>query len=220
MRRAISASGNVLSASRTLSAMSRRYRRFSPANPAASNNNVIIVDNRSLSRCDRALRFMQSHTRALILQRRNCRDGTRMVVADFHGGFDWFVVAGGGDPGNAIGAQGAGVDAPGYSVPVHPVDFELVTNQIVGIADDDAICCRIKIDNVTRTRRTSGQPLALSDREQLDPVMFTNEVSIDVVNFAAMKFIFTQMRAQKRLVIVAGNKTNFLAVNLVGDLQA
>src|SRR5207248_10564303 len=133
---------------------------------------------------------------------------------------DWFVVAGGGDPGNSIGTQGAGVDAPGYSVPIHAVDFEFAYDQIVGIADDDAICCRIKIDDITRARRTPGQPLALSDREQLDPVMFSNEVSIDVVNLAAMKFIFTQMRAQKRLVIVAGNKTNFLAVNLVGDLQA
>src|SRR5436309_6989510 len=100
-------------------------------------------------------------------------------------------------------------------MPINAIDLELVANQVVRIADDDAICCRIKIDNITRTRRTPGQPLALSDREQLDPVMFTNEVSVDVVNFATMKFVFTQMRAQKRLVIVAGNKTNFLAVNLI-----
>ena len=91
---------------------------------------------------------------------------------------------------------------------------------IVRIANDDAVCCRIKIDNVPRARRTAGQPFALSDREQLEPVMFTEEISIDIVNLAAVKFVFTDMRTQKRLVIVAGNKTNFLAIDLVGNFKA
>src|SRR6266550_4254076 len=99
-----------------------------------------------------------------------------MIISDLHEGF-----------------AGAGVGDPGSRMPVNTIDFEFVANQVVRIADDDAIRCRIKIDNVTRAGRTPGQPLALSDREQLDPVVFTNEVSIDVVNFAAMKFIFTQM---------------------------
>src|SRR5438552_349472 len=202
MRRAISASGNVLSASRTLSAMSRRYRRFSPANPAASKNNVIIVDNRSLSRCDRALRFMQSHMGAIVLQRHNCRERTRMVVADFHGGFEC-----------------AAVSACGCWMPIDAIDFEFAHDQIICVANDNSICLGIEIHHVARTRRTPGQPFTLSDREHLDAVMFTEKVSIDVVNFAAMKFVLTQMRAQERLVIVAGNKTNFLAVNLVGNLK-
>ena len=50
--------------------------------------------------------------------------------------------------------------------------------------------------------------------------MFTEEISIDIVNLAAVKFVFTDMRTQKRLVIIAGNKANFLAVDLIGDLQA
>ena len=105
-------------------------------------------------------------------------------------------------------------------MPIHAVDFEFITNQIFGIADDDAICCRIEIDNVTRPRRTARQPFALSDREQLDAVMFGDEVSIDIVNFAAMKFVFAEMRTQKCFVIVSGNETDFLAVDLVGDFQA
>src|SRR5215831_16029743 len=103
-------------------------------------------------------------------------------------------------------------------MPIHTIDLELLADQVVGIANNDAICFRIEIDNITRTQRTAGQPFALSDREQLDALMFTDEISSDVVNFAAMKFVFAQMGTQKCLVIVAGNKTNFLAVNLVGDL--
>ena len=105
-------------------------------------------------------------------------------------------------------------------MPVHTIDLEFVANQIVRVADDDAICCRIEIDHITRPRRTAGKSFALTDREQLDAVMFADEISIDIVNLAAMKFVFAQMRAQKRLVIVAGNKTNFLTVDLVGDFQA
>src|SRR6266513_4037428 len=105
-------------------------------------------------------------------------------------------------------------------MPVHTIDLELLANQVVGIANDDAICCRIEIDDITRTRRTAGQPFALSDCEQLDSAMFTQEISIDIVNLAAVKFVFTDMRTQKRLVIIAGNKANFLAVDLIGDLQA
>ena len=105
-------------------------------------------------------------------------------------------------------------------MPVHTIDLEFLANQVICIADDDPICCRVEIYNVTGTRRTAGQPLALTDRKHLDAVMFTDEISIDVVNFAALKFVFAQMGTQKRLVIVSGNKTNFLAVDLVGDLQA
>ena len=86
------------------------------------------------------------------------------------------------------------------------------------VADDDTISFGIQIDHVTRTRGTAGKSFPLSDREQLDAVVFANEISIDVVNFAAMKFVIAQMRTQKRLVIVAGNETNLLAVDFVGDL--
>ena len=50
--------------------------------------------------------------------------------------------------------------------------------------------------------------------------MFSDEISIDIVNLAAMKFVFAEMRTQKRFVIVSRNKTNFLAIDLVGDFQA
>ena len=50
--------------------------------------------------------------------------------------------------------------------------------------------------------------------------MLADEISIDIVNLAAMKFVFAKMRAQEGLVIVAGNKTNLLAVDLVRDFQA
>jgi len=49
--------------------------------------------------------------------------------------------------------------------------------------------------------------------------VFANKVSIDVVNLAAMKLVFTEMRTQKRFVIIAGNETDLLTVELVGDFQ-
>ena len=105
-------------------------------------------------------------------------------------------------------------------MPVYAIDLEFIHHQIIGVADDDTICFRIQIGDVTRTRRTAGKSFPLSDREQLDAVVFANEISIDVVNFAAMKFVIAQMRTQKRLVIVAGNETDLLAVDFVGHFQA
>ena len=105
-------------------------------------------------------------------------------------------------------------------MPVYPLNFELIANQILGVADDHAICFRIEIDDITRTQRTAGQSFALADREELDAIVLADEISIDIVNLAAMKCRVAQMRAQERFVIVAGNKTNLLAVDLVGDLQA
>ena len=129
-----------------------------------------------------------------------------MAVADFHGGFQAGVVA--------------GISDAGYRMPVHPIDLELLANQIPGIADDDAVSCRIEIDDITRTRRTAGQPFALSDRKQLDALMFTEEIPGDIVNFATVKFAFTLLGTQKHLVIVAGNKTDFLTIHFVSHFKA
>ena len=58
----------------------------------------------------------------------------------------------------------------------------------------------------------------MTDGEKLDPLMFGDKVSIDIVNLAAMKLALTQMSTQERLVIVPWNKADFLAVDFVGDL--
>src|SRR5262245_1575794 len=105
-------------------------------------------------------------------------------------------------------------------MPVHTIDFELLADQIAGIANDDAICRRIEVDDITRTRGTARQPFALTDREQLDPVMFAHKIPVNVINVATVKFVCAYMLTQQRLVNVAGNKANFLAVYLVGDLEA
>src|SRR6516162_5307789 len=130
---------------------------------------------------------------------------------------NWHPAAEGSDPGYSAVAR---VAALGSRMPVHTIDLELFADQIAGIANDDTICRRIEVDDITRTRRTAGQPLSLTDREQLDPVMFTDKIPLNVINVAAVKFVIAQMGTQKRLVIVAGNKANFLAVDLVGDLEA
>src|SRR5205823_2547860 len=116
-----------------------------------------------------------------------------MAVANLHRRFDFVAVAGGVDPGFLYAHDAAGVTAPGYRVPVHAIDFELLHKQIVGIANDNTIGRRIEIDYIPCTRRTAGKTFALSDGEQFDAVVFADERSINVVNFTAMKFIVAQM---------------------------
>src|SRR5262249_37453614 len=143
-----------------------------------------------------------------------------MIVTDLDRRFALFAVAPGVEPGSSCADRAAGDAVPGYRVPIHALDLEFLNEQVICIADDHTIRRWIEIYHVTRTRRTARQPLALADGEQLDPVVVADEVTIDIVNFAAMKFVFAQMRPQKRLVIVAGNKTDLLAIDLVRDLQA
>ena len=71
-----------------------------------------------------------------------------------------------------------------------------------------------------RPERAAGKTFALTNREKLETVVFGNEVSIDIVNLTAMKFFLAEMRTQKRFVIVPRHETNFLTVDLIGDLQA
>jgi hypothetical protein len=59
----------------------------------------------------------------------------------------------------------------------------------------------------------------LSNREKLNTVVFTEKIPGNIVNLAAMKLAFAQMRAQKCFVIVSGNKADFLAVHLVRNLE-
>ena len=52
-----------------------------------------------------------------------------------------------------------GCAAAGHSMPVHAIDVELFANQVVGVADNDAICCWVEVDDVTRPDRSAGSPL-------------------------------------------------------------
>src|SRR6266571_2263939 len=113
-----------------------------------------------------------------------------------------------------------GIVDPGYSVPVYTIELEFVPEQVVGIADDDAIGLRIDIDHIAWPNRATGQALALADGEKLNAVMFADEISVHIVNLSLMKSRVAQMRAQESFVILAGNETNLLAVDLVGHFQA
>ena len=87
--------------------------------------------------------------------------------------------------------------------PVRAIDFEFVANQIVGVTNDHAICFGIQVDDVTRPERSAGKSFALANREEFDAVVFRNKVSVYVVDFTAMKFLFTEMRTQERFVIIS-----------------
>ena len=47
--------------------------------------------------------------------------------------------------------------------PIHAIDFKLLRNQIVFITDNDTICLRIDIHDITRPRRAAGQTPALTN---------------------------------------------------------
>ena len=68
--------------------MLRRHQRFAPANPAATEHDVTVVHDRSLSRRYGTLRFMQSHPGAIILGQRNRCRGAGMVVANLNRRFE------------------------------------------------------------------------------------------------------------------------------------
>src|SRR6476660_5476842 len=106
-----------------------------------------------------------------MFQWRHTREGAGMIVADLHRRFDFFVVARGVDPRSFCVDRAAAIGTRGHRMPVHPINCEFVTNQIVCVSDNDAISFRIEIDNVTGMWRTSGQTLALTNREQLEAVM-------------------------------------------------
>src|SRR6266545_3998143 len=60
-----------------------------------------------------------------------------------------------------------------------------------------------------------SQSFALTDCEKLDPFVFGDKISIDIVNLAAMKFILAEVGTQKSPVIIARDKADLLAVDLV-----
>src|SRR5947199_5917766 len=161
--------------------------KSTPTNPPAAENNIIVVDDRSLPGCDRALRLMQSNARAIVLQWSNCCRCSVMIITDLHYRFE----------------RRAGIIDAGYRMPVHTVDFEFIANQMVRVAHDHAICFRIQIGDVTRARGTARKSFPLSNCEQLDAVMLTEEISVDVITLAVRKFVLAQIRAQHRLLIVA-----------------
>src|SRR5262249_17813920 len=109
-----------------------RDESFAPTNPPTANDDIAIVNYRGLSRCDRALRFVQSNSRALIFKRRNRRGSPGMAVANLY--CDFHVVT-----------RQVAFD------PVRSIDLKFVASQIVSRADNDAIRFRIKIDNVMRS---------------------------------------------------------------------
>src|SRR5207237_4243552 len=69
------------------------------------------------------------------------------------------------------------------------------------------------------TRRSARKSFTLTNGKEFDAVMLANEISINIVNLAAMKFVFAEVRAQKRFVIISRHETNFLTVDLIGNFQ-
>src|SRR5262245_44210739 len=125
-------------------------RRFAPlrmmrtANPAAPENDVTVVNDCSLPRRYGTLRIVQTHMGAIILKGRHRRKRSGMIVADFDNSFET----------TAVGARGyssvAGVVDSGSRMPVHSINLELLADQIAGIANDDTICRRIEVDDISR----------------------------------------------------------------------
>src|SRR5436190_3241893 len=180
--------------------------RLASANPTATKDDVIVIKHGCLPRSHGPLRIVQPHAGTSAVERRQCSACRWMTVANLYCCFDFVVIAGLVDPGDWM--------------PICSVDLEFVRHQIISISDNYAIHRRIQIDNVARSWRAARQSFSLANREKLDAVVFAQEIPGNIVNLAAVKLIFAQMRTQKCLVIVAGNKTDFLAIRLVGNFEA
>ena len=110
--------------------------------------------------------------------------------------------------------------SPHFANPIDALNLKLFHQQILRVADDDATGRWVDVDHVARFRRAAGQTLALADGEHFNPFVLAEEVALEIVDPAAMKFRFAEMGAEKCLVIIPGNKTDLLAVHLVRHLQA
>src|SRR4051812_5237666 len=102
-------------------------------------------------------------------------------------------------------------------MPESIIDQELVGNQIVAVPNNDATRVGIEIDDVARFCAATRQPFALPNGEKLDPIVLADTSPIFIVDPARMKF--SNVRFQKRFVVVARNKTNLLTVHLVRCFQ-
>src|SRR3954464_14370060 len=104
IRRAVSASGKVLNASKVslgIRQRSRRDRNLS-ADPATTDHNIAVVADGSLAWRDGFLRLVQFDTCTVIRQRIQRRARAGMRVADLHRHFDWLLEFAAADPVHAI----------------------------------------------------------------------------------------------------------------------
>src|SRR5215510_6601077 len=94
-------------------------RMTGSANPATAEDNVTVVNDCSLPGRYGTLRIVQSHMGAIILEWRDRRNRSGMIVPDFDHSFER----------TAIGAHGynavARIADPGSRMPVHKIDLEL-----------------------------------------------------------------------------------------------
>src|SRR5437762_8870150 len=155
---------------------------------------------------------MQTDARASIFQRYQCRPRSWMIVTNLDRAFDGALPA---SPGGASfrepGVAGAPPSVCGkcdgiilaWRNPIHAIDFELFHQQIFRLTNNYAVRFRIKIDDITRLRRPARQAFALANRKHLNPVMNGDKVTVEIVNFAAMKLVLAKMRTQNSFVILA-----------------
>ena len=195
-------------------------RMTGPANPTTTENDVTIIKHCCLPRSHSSLRIVQLYMGATIFELHHRRAGPGMAIPNFYCHVRFFAVAGV-DATCFLGIdREAAVNARGCRMPIHSIEFEFLRCQVVSASDNHAIRRRIEIDNITRPHRTPRQTFALPDREEFNAVMFAQKISCNIVNFAAMKLVFAEVRTQKCLIIVPGNKADFLAIHLVRNPEA
>ena len=66
----------------------------------------------------------------------------------------------------------------------------------------------------------AGQAFPLPDREHLNPLVFAEEIALEIIDRPGMKLFRAKMGTEKGLVIVSGNEADFLAVLFLGHFQA
>ena len=173
--------------------------------PATPQDFVASIENGRLTRSDSALRFVERDARAIVRQgsdrsRRGC-----MTIPDAHFRDERFcrIVEGN---------------------PIHATSCEFVAQQLVLIANDDAVLCRFDSNNVKRLRICDPETAALTYRVMMKSRVRSDHLSMARDNDSRFRqtiglFLGLEISIDEARVIAVGNKTDFLRFFLFSNSE-
>ena len=137
-------------------------------NPAAADDQILVVKDAGLTGGDCALRNVQFNGCAAIWCGANGGRSAGMIVSDFRGHLHFL--------GRRIKRN-----------PIAALDVKFVAIQGGIIADDDAVLGGVEFDDVKRFRGGNPQTFALADGEQFNAVVVAEDGSLRVDDFTTMR---------------------------------
>src|SRR4051812_11198652 len=173
--------------------------------PSAAQNLFASVEDRGLSGRDGALRLVEAHADAGLSERRDGCGRLRVTVAHAH-----------------VGAHGLARLVEGY--PVDARGCELRAQQLVRVADDDAVRLRLDAHDVERQLSRHAYPAPLARRVAVHALVRAHDAPLRVHYLAARgPLAFTPFRIEVALdearVVAVGHEANLLRLALLRNAQ-